>query len=107
MKKGKRQLAVVIDEVVFQDIERISLKLRISKSRVARNLLYAGLDEVRVLKSFVQATPIFRGFSKLVKEKDFWSTEAGFLLNDEDGKTPDTKHSERLERAGGTSPQQP
>jgi hypothetical protein len=86
LKQGKRQLVLTIDEPIYQDIVRISDKLGISKSRLAKNLLYAGLDDAKVMDKLglVKAIGIFRGFSNSVNEKDFWSKEAGILLNGND-----------------------
>ena len=50
LAKGKKQLVITIDEVVFNDLQRMSDALRMSKSRLARNLLYAGLDDAKVME---------------------------------------------------------
>ena len=84
LSKSKSQLVITIDRVVNEDLERISAKLGISKSKLARNLLYAGLDDAKIMErlGIVRAIGIFGGFSKKVDEKGFWANETGRLLDD-------------------------
>ncbi len=83
LAKGKKQLVITIDEVVYDDLENISKTLNLSKSRLARNLLYAGLDDAKILDTLglLKAIGLYNGFSQRVKEKGFWSSETGIILN--------------------------
>ena len=84
LAKGKKQLVITIDEIVYKDLERISKTLKLSKSRLARNLLYAGLDDAKILDKvgLLKAIGLYNGFSKRVKEKGFWANETGIILNE-------------------------
>ena len=83
LAKGKKQLVITIDEIVYKDLERISKTLKLSKSRLARNLLYAGLDDAKILDKLglLKAIGLYNGFSQRVTEQGFWSSETGILLN--------------------------
>jgi hypothetical protein len=56
----------------------------LSKSRLARNLLYAGLDDAQILDKLglLKAIGLYNGFSQRVKEKGFWANETGIILNE-------------------------
>ncbi len=63
---GKVVLSVVIDQEVKEALEDIAKEMEMSVSKVAKNLLYIGLDEAKVYRKLgvLKAAKAVRTFKK-------------------------------------------
>lgn len=77
--KGKHQISISVDDEVYEDLLRISKILEMPVSKVARNVLYCGMDDVKMFEKVgvLKAVKIYRNFNKYINEKSFWLGHAG------------------------------
>lgn len=83
--EGKHQISMVIDKEVYDDLVRIGKKLDMPVSKVARNVLYSGMDNVKLFEGIglMKAIKLYRRFNKFINEESFWVGQGGKTLHND------------------------
>jgi hypothetical protein len=86
--KGKHQISISIDKEVYEDLVRIAQKLDMPVSKVARNVLYCGMDDTKLFEKIglVKSIKLYHDFKTYINKKSFWLGHGAKVIDlDENG----------------------